>query len=78
VQQAQNLKPRLFLNFRFVIQLVSDTLPPYRHRSTSTGGRIHACSKLNNSPSAVCRARTDRENTSADMSTNQLCVEYTP
>jgi hypothetical protein len=69
MQQAQNLKSRLFLNFRFAIQLVSDTLPPHRYRGTSTGVRIRGCSNLNNSPSAARRARTDGENTSAYAST---------
>jgi hypothetical protein len=69
VQQAQNLKPRLFLNSRFFAQLVWDTLPPHRYRGTSPGVRIRGCSNLNNSPNA-CRARTDGENTSAATSTN--------
>ncbi len=60
MQQAQNLKSRLFLNFRFAIQLVSDTLPPFRHQSTSAGERIRACSKLNKNEALVRHARTYR------------------
>jgi hypothetical protein len=76
VQQAQNLKSRLFLNFRFDIQLVSDTLPPNRHQSTSAGERIRACSKLNKNEALVRHARVPMGKYLTGAATIQLCVDH--
>jgi len=38
VQQAQDLEPRLFLDFRFIVQFRPFALPPDRRRSASNRG----------------------------------------
>jgi len=38
MQQAQDLESRLVLDFRFIIQFRSFTLPPDRRRSASSRG----------------------------------------